>query len=462
MMFANELILDKKTLLKPRFIENVSCVCSKCYKVIPGNVVEINGKVFLIKDCCEKEINLLENDANFYEAVYKPYKTENHAILMGDSRYDKKSIEAIKNSSSHFYFPLTFKCNMSCPICYNKYEPHYKSICSYNPSLDSISSMLVGHRGKHINLIGGEPTMREDLPQIIKLVAKSGNLPDLHTNGLKFLDKRYIRKLKESGLKNITLSFDGFDENAYIVFRNQKMLSKKMRILKNLKEEGMKVWLSAVIHKNLNAPEIFKLIKFTSLVKGLIRGINFMTFYHETENLKERFTCSDVYKMIEKTTGIKVEQYIEERRFNYNIFYLFGKLSGKKVENRFKFLMKNRGITLKITRNGVKPAFGLEYLKSLNKVLEEAMSFKNRRKMILHLIKNMKVFINGDLMKMSSLFLFGGLDFTKGSRMMSLYTNYITIKVCGVTNTRNEDLGKAAEANCFDSEMPIVNLTDVI
>ena len=57
----------------------------------------------------------------------------------------------------------------------------------------------------HIIFTGGEPTLREDLPQLIAHAEKNGQVCGLLTDGLKLADKDYLELLLQTGLDHVML-----------------------------------------------------------------------------------------------------------------------------------------------------------------------------------------------------------------------------------------------------------------
>lgn len=55
----------------------------------------------------------------------------------------------------------------------------------------------------HITFTGGEPTLREDLPDLIAYAEKTGQVTGLLSDGLKLADKEYLRKLLQTGLDHL-------------------------------------------------------------------------------------------------------------------------------------------------------------------------------------------------------------------------------------------------------------------
>ena len=55
----------------------------------------------------------------------------------------------------------------------------------------------------HVTFTGGEPTLREDLPDLIAHAEKNGQVCGLLTDGLKLADKSYLRVLLNTGLDHL-------------------------------------------------------------------------------------------------------------------------------------------------------------------------------------------------------------------------------------------------------------------
>lgn len=173
---------------------------------------------------------------------------------------------------------LTNRCNFLCKLCYtNSTHDDFSSELS---KAEIIKILKRVGKNKKIILIGGEPTVREDLFEIIKLIRKSGNIPEIYTNGIKLADFSYAKKLKECGIKKIYFSFDGFDKDYYKImnFDNENILLLKLLALKNIETLGINTVISSRIVKGLNEKEIKKIISFCiNSVKnnGNIKGVLF-------------------------------------------------------------------------------------------------------------------------------------------------------------------------------------------
>jgi radical SAM protein with 4Fe4S-binding SPASM domain len=93
---------------------------------------------------------------------------------------------------------LTFECQNNCVHCYAG-GPHKTEELTTNQWKQVIDRL---HQvGVFIlTFTGGEPTLREDLPELLAYTQKKGLVTGLITNGRKLKDKKYVKILEEAGL----------------------------------------------------------------------------------------------------------------------------------------------------------------------------------------------------------------------------------------------------------------------
>jgi uncharacterized radical SAM superfamily Fe-S cluster-containing enzyme len=172
---------------------------------------------------------------------------------------------------------ITNRCNAFCKICITNSSPYD---FSQELSKEEILSILkrIG-KGKRVVLIGGEPTVREELTDIIKLIKASGNQPELFTNGIKLASFEYTKKLKDAGIKRVYLSFDSLKENYYEIMNgNRNLLWFKLLALKNLNLLKIDTVIAMRVVKNLNIEDVEPILNLcinSVKRKGTIRGIIF-------------------------------------------------------------------------------------------------------------------------------------------------------------------------------------------
>ena len=283
-------------------IRNTISVCPQCIKKIDAQIVEQDGKVYMLKECKEhgKFKILLSNYPKQYKEVTKSY-------------FSFKN----KRKQDFYQLILTMKCNLNCPVCFvnaNKYR--YKE-----PSLDFIKRHLRQFKNKKIGLFGGEPTLREDLFEIIKLVKESNNIPLLFTNGIKLSNPLYTKKIKDSGINEIHLQFDGFCAKGYKKMRGKDLTQQKKLALENLKKLNIPTILETTHIKNLNEQEINKIFEF-ALKNDFIHGVVFRPYcFMGRKGIKYRsFNIEDIIGNLGKKQKISLKNI---NRFQ-KVFYFVG------------------------------------------------------------------------------------------------------------------------------------------
>ena len=125
----------------------------------------------------------------------------------------------------------TYKCNMQCANCYlgdmlNNDDYADVNINMFKNAIKKLPKRI------DIRFIGAEPTMNDNLFEMIKIVKKYKHRPQILTNGLKLGQEDYVIKLKESGLNFLGLSMNGgLDDEVYKRFDNGKYAKLKTRAL---------------------------------------------------------------------------------------------------------------------------------------------------------------------------------------------------------------------------------------
>ena len=126
-----------------------------------------------------------------------------------------------------------------------------------------------------IDLISAEPTLRKDLPEILRAIKSRGHISSLHTNGVRLADREYLRTLKNAGLDEVFLQMDGFDDQAYLKIRGARLTHTKIRVLENLEAEGVATSLVMVVMPGCNEAEIPKVLDYAA-TRPFIREVMFL------------------------------------------------------------------------------------------------------------------------------------------------------------------------------------------
>jgi len=222
-----------------------------------------------------------------------------------------------KSSTLLAIIDVTNRCNLRCPICFAHAAD---STDIYEPSREQVISMLHNLRNNRpwptpaLQFSGGEPTLREDLPEFIQMAKKLGFIHvEVNTNGIKLSQSiKYCKTLKEAGVDTIYLQFDGLTPDVYKLTRGRDLVDTKMKAIQNCRSAGMRsIVLVVTLIKGVNESQLGDIIRFAANNFDIIRCINVqpLSFAGRTpeEDLnKYRITIPDFMKCVEEQTGGKI------------------------------------------------------------------------------------------------------------------------------------------------------------
>lgn len=163
----------------------------------------------------------------------------------------------------------------------------------------------------NIQLSGGEPTLNEDLPEIIKMGHEIGfKFIQLNTNGLKLSSLDYVKELKKAGLNSVFLQFDGLDDSIYLKLRGKELLEYKLQAIENLKSVGIGTILVCTVVPGINDSQLYDIVRFGADNIPTIRGVHFqpVSYFGRIPKIptdKDRITLPEVMdKLSKQSNGI--------------------------------------------------------------------------------------------------------------------------------------------------------------
>ena len=213
---------------------------------------------------------------------------------------------------------ITNRCNLRCPVCFaNAAAAGYV----YEPTKQQILDMLQNLRKNSpvpataLQFSGGEPTIREDLPELVKMAKDLGfRHIEVNTNGIRLAQSiEYCKTLKEAGVSTVYLQFDGLSGDIYKFTRGLDLLETKMKAIANCRDAGLNsVVLVMTLVKGVNDHQLGDTIRFAVENFDVIRCINVQPVslcgrLPEEEREKMRITIPDFMRLCEEQTKGKVK-----------------------------------------------------------------------------------------------------------------------------------------------------------
>lgn len=290
-------------------------LCPACLNRLPAVRTAIGSCVYLDKTCPEHGFfrTIIWRDDPAYQSwsVGKPSSTPSQCATVVDKGcpYDCGLCPDHRQHTCCVLIEVTQRCNLSCPICFASAGQQ-----ETDPDLTTIEAwyrMLMHSGGPYnIQLSGGEPTMRDDLPDIIRLGRSLGfTFFQLNTNGLRVAeDSAYVRELKTAGLNCVFLQFDGITDSVFETIRGRALLEIKKAAIARCAEQQLGVVLVPTLIPGVNTSEIGRIIEFGAQHMPIVRGIHFQPVsYFGRYPLKpadeDRITIPEVLTAIEQQTA---------------------------------------------------------------------------------------------------------------------------------------------------------------
>jgi len=327
---------EQEKAASSRFIKRTRSLCPQCLEKIEATLEEREGKVLIVKDC--------PNHGHFedvYWSDYEMFKRFERYGRVGKGVLNPRT-QTVRgcpydcglcpNHKSHTVLAIidvTNACNLQCSICF-AYTG--KIGYMYKPDLRTIEEMLENLRRNvpvpppAVQFSGGEPTVRPDLPEIIRIAREKGfRHIEVNTNGVRIADPNdgveYIRELKDAGMDTFYLSFDGvtpepyrgrapthLDQQGKLEYAKW-LFDVKQRAVENCREANQRsVVLVPVIVKGMNDHQLGDIIQYAIRNIDVIRCVNFqpVSFAGRTEEWevkKGRITIPEALQKIEEQTA---------------------------------------------------------------------------------------------------------------------------------------------------------------
>lgn len=302
-------------------IRETRSLCPECLKTLDATVYEKDNAVYIKKTCpTHGEFDdLYWSDYELYKWAEKYYH-EGTPISNPQTKHLKDCFfncglcDNHKSQTVLAIIDVTSRCNMACPGCF---ASSGGTTSVYEPTKEQIRQMLKTLRANRpsppraIQFSGGEPTLRDDLPDFIKM-AKDIGFPhvEVNTNGLRIAeDIDYFKRLVDAGFSTLYLQFDSLRPEALKKMRGASFLPQKLKVIENARKIGFdSIVLVVTLAKGVNDPDLGSLIDFAVKNSDVIRCVNVqpISFAGRGKNLdpkSHRITVPDFMKLVEKQTA---------------------------------------------------------------------------------------------------------------------------------------------------------------
>ena len=205
---------------------------------------------------------------------------------------------------------VTKRCNLRCSFCFA--EGGGGEDIPFDVIRKRLQALAVPGETL-VQLSGGEPTVRGDLPQIIAAAKEAGcQYVQLNTNGIRLgEDSQYVRELVEAGLSFVFMQFDGTHDGIYRALRGRELLQIKNQAIANCARYNLGVTLVPTIVLGINTQDIGNILRFAVSQSPAVRGVHFqpVSYFGRYPALpadERRFTLDELLAAIEEQAGTLV------------------------------------------------------------------------------------------------------------------------------------------------------------
>lgn len=283
-------------------------VCPVCLRRLPAAHVVRGGNTYLEKTCPEH---------GFFSAVIwrgkrdiEKWRGDLPALLPGENENCPQSCGLCsehRQGTCCVLLEVTKRCNLNCAFCF---ASGGKGEDIPLVTLKKHLAALTVPGQTLVQLSGGEPAVRDDLPQIVKAAKEAGcRYVQLNTNGIRLAeDLNFVEELAEAGLSFVFMQFDGTSDEVYKALRGRSLLAIKERAIENCNRFNLGVTLVPTIVPKVNTEEIGKILYYAVSKAPAVRGVHFqpVSYFGRAPSPPEncgRFTLDELLEAIEVQAG---------------------------------------------------------------------------------------------------------------------------------------------------------------
>ncbi len=305
-------------------LSQTESICPECFASIPARRVAEGDQVVLKKRCPEHgpfEAVIWRggpSHASWSRPKLPAYPRAPLTTVERGCPWDCGLCPEHRQQTCCTLIEVTQRCDLKCNVCF----ANSGNAGGNDPDLRWIQGMyqaLLAAGGPYnVQLSGGEPTVREDLAEIISLGRSMGfDFIQLNTNGLRLArEPDYVRRLKEAGLSCVFLQFDGLDDEIHEKLRGRPLFREKERAIQYCRECELAVVLVPTLVPGVNIHQIGAIIEFARARLPMVRGVHFqpVSYFGRYKGLsrdRHRITIPEIITEIEKQTDgtIKAEHF---------------------------------------------------------------------------------------------------------------------------------------------------------
>lgn len=187
-------------------------------------------------------------------------------------------IDSLNRHICNMRISITDRCNFRCIYCMPEEMTWFPraDILTFE-EIQRVVRIVARLGIDKIRLTGGEPTLRADLPELVRMIREVQGIRDLGmtTNGFRL--KQLARPLFEAGLCRLNVSLDSLNRHKFHEMTRRDALDKVMEGLEESASVGFHpVKINAVTMRGKTEDEVLEFARFAKEHDFYVRFIEFM------------------------------------------------------------------------------------------------------------------------------------------------------------------------------------------
>ena len=210
---------------------------------------------------------------------------------------------------------VTDRCNLRCSYCMPEEDYVWlprEQILDFE-EVSTLADVFMDLGVDKIRLTGGEPLLRRDLPEFVRLLAAKPTLRDLAltTNGV--LLGEQARPLRAAGLHRVTVSLDTLRPERFAALTRRANHAQVLEGIAALAPAGFAgTKLDTVVMRDVNDDEMADLIEYGRTVRAEVRFIEYMDVGGATRwSMDKVVSRVEMLEALERRYG-RIEPVVEE------------------------------------------------------------------------------------------------------------------------------------------------------
>ena len=189
---------------------------------------------------------------------------------------------------------ITYRCNLSCAHCYNARERNYPELPTndWKNILDQLWQIGI----PHVVFTGGEPTHRDDLPDLIRYADQLGMVTGINTNGTRLGDQGFLNSLVKAGLDHVQITLESHAPTIHdAMVQRQGSWQKTIAGIQNVVDSKLYMMTNTTLLSN-NAKQLSDTLDFLAQLKVPTIGLNAL-IYSEKEKWYKQDCVKKNYRL---------------------------------------------------------------------------------------------------------------------------------------------------------------------